>query len=319
MPAVPNVKLNDGAQIPLLGLGTYEAPKGETKRVVSLALTAGYRHFDCADFYENEDEVGQALAEAFASGLVTREQVFVTTKVWPNWHSPGRPFRSALRSLKNLGLDYVDLLLIHWPTPFKQDDDHFYPVDENDQILLNEDIDLVNVWKEFEQIKAQGLTKSIGVSNFNSVQIQNLIDHSDTVPVINQVESHPYLNQGKLIKYCHSKGIELTAYSPLARTGTVEKKNTTSPLEDPVIVNIAKAHNVSPAQVCIRWQVQRGIIVIPKSATEARIKSNFNVFDFALTEDELAQVTGLNSDWRNNTWTQYGINRHKNYPFNIEF
>lgn len=156
MSPVPNVKLNDGTEMPILGLGTYEAPKGETKRVVSLALQAGYRHFDCADFYENEDEVGEALAEAFASGLVTREQVFVTTKVWPNWHAAGRPTLSAQRSLKNLRLTYVDLLLIHWPTPFKQDDDHFYPVDENDQILLDESIDLLDVWKEFEQIKAQG-------------------------------------------------------------------------------------------------------------------------------------------------------------------
>jgi len=171
------------------------------------------------------------------------------------------------------------------------------------------------IWVSFPA----GLAKSIGVSNFNSVQIQNLIDNSDTIPAINQVESHPYLSQAKLLNWCRSKGIELTAYSPLARTGTVEKKNTTSPLEDPVIVAIAKAHNVSPAQVCIRWQVQRGVIVIPKSKTEARIKSNFQVFDFTLTESEVEQINGLNSNWRNNTWTQYGINRHKNYPFNIEF
>lgn len=164
-----------------------------------------------------------------------------------------------------------------------------------------------------------GLTKSIGVSNFNSEQIQNLIDNSNTVPVINQVESHPYLSQAKLLAFCRERGIELTAYSPLARTGTVEKKNTTSPLEDEAIVAIAKAHQVSPAQVCIRWQVQRGVVVIPKSATESRIKSNFQVFDFTLTEQELAQVDGLNKDWRNNTWTQFGINRHKNYPFNIPF
>lgn len=152
-----NVKLNDGNNIPIVGLGTYQAPKGETKQVVTLALKAGYRHFDCADFYENEDEVGEALAEAFANDLVKREQVFITTKVWPNWHASGRPTQSVKRSLKNLGLTYVDLLLIHWPTPFEQDDDHFYPVDKDNQILLDETIDLVEVWKEFEQIKSQGL------------------------------------------------------------------------------------------------------------------------------------------------------------------
>ena len=164
-----------------------------------------------------------------------------------------------------------------------------------------------------------GLTKSIGVSNFNSEQIQNLIDNSNTTPVMNQVESHPYLSQAKLLAFCQKRGIELTAYSPLARTGTAEKKNTTSPLEDETVVAIAKAHGVSPAQVCIRWQVQRGVIVIPKSATPARIESNFRVFNFALTEEEMAQMNALNKDWRNNTWTQFGINRHKNYPFNIEF
>ena len=163
------------------------------------------------------------------------------------------------------------------------------------------------------------MTKSIGVSNFNSEQVQNLIDNSKTVPSVNQVEAHPYLSQENLLQWSRERGIELTAYSPLARTGTAEKKNTTSPLEDPIIVAIANAHKVSPAQVCIRWQVQRGIIVIPKSATESRIKSNIEVFNFELTESEMAQLNGLNKNWRNNTWTQFGINRHKNYPFNIPF
>lgn len=155
-PSAPKVKLNDGTEIPIVGLGTYEAPKGETKKVVSLALQAGYRHFDCADFYENEDEVGDALREAFASGLVKREDVYITTKVWPNWVGPGRPTQSVKRSLANLGLDYVDLLLIHWPTPLKQDDSSFYPVDANGQALFDLSITNLSVWKEFEQIKAQG-------------------------------------------------------------------------------------------------------------------------------------------------------------------
>ncbi len=136
---------------------------------------------------------------------------------------------------------------------------------------------------------------------------------------MNQVESHPFLGQQKLLAWCRSKGIALTAYSPLARTGTAEKKNTSSPLENEVVRAIANAHSVSPAQVCIRWQVQRGVVVIPKSATPARIQANFDVFSFALTEAEMAAMEGLNANWRNNTWSQFGINKHKDWPFAIEF
>ena len=157
------------------------------------------------------------------------------------------------------------------------------------------------------------------MSNFNSAQIQNLIDNSSTVPVMNQVESHPFLGQQKLLAWCAQRSIHLTAYSPLARTGTAEKKNTSSPLENETVLAIAAAHKVSPAQVCIRWQVQRGVIVIPKSATPARIESNFNVFGFELTAAEMAQMDGLNANWRNNTWSQFGINKHKDWPFGIEF
>lgn len=154
-PKVPLVKLNDGNQIPLLGLGTYQAPKGAIYNVVQWALEAGYRHFDCADFYENEDEIGQSLNDAIKSGKVRREQLFVTSKVWPNWYGPGRPTRSAKRTLSNLGFDYIDLLLVHWPTPLKQVDDDFYP-GQPGQCLFDESISLVDVWKEFEQIKKNG-------------------------------------------------------------------------------------------------------------------------------------------------------------------
>ena len=177
MPSVPTVKLNDGTEIPILGLGTYEAPKGETKKIVSLALQAGYRHLDCADFYENEDEVGEALAEAFASGLVTRNDVYITTKVWPNWHAKGRPTLSAKRSLKNLGLDYVDLLLIHWPTPLKQDDDHFYPVDENNQAIQEmvkkaETTAVENGLFENARENAEMMIKGFIYQNFDSQEYQ---------------------------------------------------------------------------------------------------------------------------------------------------
>jgi aldehyde reductase len=316
---VPVVRLNDGNFIPVLGLGTFQSPPGVVENAIKVAIDAGYRHFDCADFYENEDEVGKALRQAIKEGKVKREDLFITGKVWPNWFAKGRPTKSAQRTLKNLGFDFVDLLLIHWPTPLKQVDDDFYPKDKNGQCLFDESIQLIDVWKEFEDIKKRGLTKSIGVSNFNSEQIDDLIKNSSTVPVMNQVESHPFLSQEKLLKWCRQRNIELTAYSPLARSGTEEEKNTTSPLDIPLIKDLAKKYNVSPAAICIKWQTQRGVIVIPKSATKERIISNINIFHFDMTEDEIASINALNKDWRNNTWTQYGINKHKNWPFAIPF
>jgi aldehyde reductase len=316
---VPVIRLNDGNFIPVIGLGTFESPPGVVENVVKVAIDAGYRHFDCADFYENEDEVGKALRQAIKDGKVKREDLFITSKVWPNWFAKGRPTKSAQRTLKNLGFDYVDLLLVHWPTPLKQVDDDFYPKDKNGQCLFDESIQLIDVWKEFEDIKKRGLTKSIGVSNFNSEQIDDLIKNSSTVPAVNQVESHPFLSQEKLLKWCRQRNIELTAYSPLARTGTGEQKNTTSPLDIPLIKDLAKKYNVSPAAICIKWQTQRGVIVIPKSATKERIISNINIFHFDMTEDEIASINALNKDWRNNTWSQYGINKHKNWPFAIPF
>lgn len=149
-------KLSDGNEIPLLGLGTFQSPPGVVYQAALDAIDVGYRHFDCADFYENEAEIGKAFNDAIKAGKVTRKELFVTSKVWPTWLGSGRPTLSAKRTLKNLGLDYVDLLLVHWPTPFKQDDNDFYPGHENDQVLFDESIDLVEVWREFERIKAAG-------------------------------------------------------------------------------------------------------------------------------------------------------------------
>jgi diketogulonate reductase-like aldo/keto reductase len=161
--------------------------------------------------------------------------------------------------------------------------------------------------------------KSIGVSNFNSAQIDDLIKRGMTIPVVNQVESHPYLSQEKLHNWCRQKGIRLTAFSPLARTGTAEKKNTSSPLEDPVMKRIAAKHGKSEAQICVKWQAQRGVIVIPKSATKERIKSNFELFDWQLSDSEMKAINGMNTNCRNNTWCHYGINKHRLWPFAIEY
>lgn len=163
------------------------------------------------------------------------------------------------------------------------------------------------------------MAKSIGVSNFNSQQISLLIANSNTVPATNQVESHPFLSQELLLKFCKEKGIVLTAYSPLARTGTAEEKVSQSPLDIPLVKDLAKKYGKTPAQICIKWQAQRGVVVIPKSSTKERIVSNIDVFDFDLTNEEMAKMAGLNQNVRNNHWSQFGINKHKDWPFAIPY
>jgi diketogulonate reductase-like aldo/keto reductase len=249
---------------------------------------------------------------------VKREDLFITSKVWPTWFAKGRPMTSAKRILKSLEMDYLDLLLINWPTPFKQVDHTFWPVDEDDQCQLDEDIEMIDVWKEFEQIKKEGLARSIGVSNFNSRQLDDLIKNSSTVPAVNEVESHPFNTNSKLLKWMNERGVEMIAYSPLAKAGMKDKK-TPSPLEVPLIEYIAMSYNKTPADICLKWQTQRNVIAIPKSSTEQRIKSNINIFDFWLSEKEMASIEDLNKDMRNYTWDVFGIEKHKNWPFKIPF
>jgi len=311
---VPLVELNDGNNIPIIGFGTM----GVDEDAVRIALNAGYRHFDCADFHQNEEAVGRALRKAIDEGNVKREDLFITSKVWPTWFGKGRPMRSATRILKSLEMDYLDLLLINWPTPFHQVDSTFWPVDDNDQCQFDESIEMIDVWKEFEEIKKAGLTRSIGVSNFNSRQIDDLIKNSSTVPAVNEVESHPFNNNSKLLKWMNERGIEMIAYSPLARAGMKDRK-TPSPLEVPLLEYMAMSYNKTPADICLKWQTQRNVIAIPKSSTEHRIISNINIFDFWLSEKEIASIEDLNKDMRNFTWDVFGIDKHKNWPFKIPF
>ncbi|CAG2112686.1 unnamed protein product, partial [Medioppia subpectinata] len=242
---VPSIRLNDGHDIPIVGFGTYATTSADITR----ALDAGYRHFDGADFYGNEREVGAALREAIQAGKVSRKDLYVVSKVWPNWVGKGRPTVSVKRSLANLGLDYLDLLLIHWPTPFKQVDDDYHPGAKEGHVLFDESIELYDVWREFEEIKKAGLVRSIGVSNFNSRQIQQLMDNSSTVPAVVQVESHPYFNNDRLRRWCLHFGIHLTAYSPLASTGPDLDQGIPRPIELPLIKQLASRRGVSPAAI----------------------------------------------------------------------
>jgi 2,5-diketo-D-gluconate reductase A len=257
---VPDVELDDGVEIPQLGFGVFQVPAEDTERVVAQALETGYRHFDTAAAYQNEEGVGRALA---ASGL-DRDEVFVTTKLWNSQQGYESALQALPKSLERLGMAFVDLYLIHWPAP-----------------ALNR---YVETWRGFEKLKAGGLTRSIGVSNFNSHHIERLIEETDTAPSVNQVELHVTFSQPELRAYNREHDIATEAWSPLGQGRE---------LGLPEIVAIAEAHGRTPAQVILRWHLQIGNIVFPKSVTPERMRENFDVFDFELSDDDLAAIAGL--------------------------
>ncbi|MFF4345203.1 aldo/keto reductase [Kitasatospora sp. NPDC001540] len=254
---IPNVTLNNGVRMPQLGFGVFQVPDEETTAAVAAALEAGYRSVDTAAVYGNERGVGKALA---ASGL-PREELFVTTKLWNADQGHDATLRAFDASLDKLGLEYVDLYLIHWPTPARD--------------LYAES------WKAIERLAAEGRIRAAGVSNFQPAHLTRLIEAGGLVPAVNQVELHPGLQQAELRAFHAAHGIVTEAWSPLAQ-GAV--------LDDPAVTAIAARTGKSPAQVVLRWHLQLGNVVIPKSVTPARIRQNLDVFDFALTEDDLAAI-----------------------------
>jgi 2,5-diketo-D-gluconate reductase A len=263
--AVPAITLRDGEQIPQLGFGTWQIPPQQTADVVTRALLAGYRHVDTAAAYENEAGVGQAI---HAAGL-QRDDVYLTTKVWNTDHGYDKTKRALRASLDQLEVEHVDLYLIHWPVP-------------------SSDL-YVETWQAMIELQQEGLTRSIGVSNFNQPHLERIIAETGVTPVVNQIELHPYFQQAGLRREHADLGIVTEAWSPLAQ-GKVA--------EDPALEQIADAHGVSNGQVAIRWQLQLGNVVFPKSVTQERIEENFDVFGFALTDAEMAAIEGLDAGAR---------------------
>ncbi|SDJ05814.1 2,5-diketo-D-gluconate reductase A [Frankineae bacterium MT45] len=262
---VPNVTLNNGVEIPQLGFGVFQVKPADTVEAVSAAFKVGYRHIDTAEMYGNEKEVGQALQQ---SGL-DRADVFVTSKL----NNPFHGFDSALRAfdqtLTDLQLEKIDLFLIHWPQPKTGD--------------------IVQTWKAFERIYAEGRARAIGVSNFHPHHLRRLHEETEITPAVNQIEAHPYLTQQELLDFDAEHGIATEAWSPIAR-GRV--------LDDPTVTSIARDHGKSPAQVVLRWHIQLGSIVFPKSVTPSRIQENFEIFDFELTPAEVGLISALNKNER---------------------
>jgi len=262
MTAVPTIDLNDGQTIPQLGFGVFQIDPAETAAAVTTALEIGYRHIDTAEMYGNEKEVGEAVR---GSGL-DRAAVFVTSKLNNGFHRPDDARRAFDRTLSDLGFDYVDLFLIHWPLPTLYDGD------------------FVSTWKTLEEFQADGRARSIGVSNFQVAHLERLARETATVPAVNQIELHPYFLNEDVRAYGEQHGIATEAWSPIAQ-GAV--------LDDPAITAIAEARGRTPAQVVLRWHLQRGSIVFPKSSTPARMRENFQLFDFELAPDEVARIDAL--------------------------
>ncbi|KAI4452910.1 aldo/keto reductase [Holotrichia oblita] len=268
MSKVPSITFNNGLHIPIFGLGTWKSQLGQVTQAVKDAIDIGYRHIDCAYIYGNEKEVGEALDTKFQQGVVKREDIFITSKLWNTFHKPE--------------LEHGEL----------------FPKDEQGNIQFS-DVDYIDTWKVMEKLVAKGLVKSIGLSNFNKRQIERVLKIATVKPANLQIECHPYLNQKRLINYCKSVGISVTAYSPLGSPDRPwAKPGEPLLMEDQKLKDLAVKYKKTPAQVLLRYQVQRGIVTIPKSVTKSRIQENFSIFDFELKPEDIDYIDTFDCNGR---------------------
>ncbi|EDV22165.1 uncharacterized protein TRIADDRAFT_29280 [Trichoplax adhaerens] len=298
-----SITLSSGYQMPLLGLGTWKSSDDEVGNAVKAALDCGYRHIDCAMCYDNEESVGKALSEKIGTS-VQRDELFITSKLWNTMHAPKDVKIAVEKTLKDLQLDYLDLYLIHYPQGLANLGLTNWEPTNPDGSYIYSDVHYNDTWKAMEELVDEGKVKSIGVSNFNSKQIDDVLANCRIKPVINQIEIHPYFTQSPLVDHCLSRGISVTAFSPLGSFDRPQKKeNEPVPLEDATIKAIAKKYGKTPAQVMIRFAIERGLTVIPKSKSAARIKENAQVFDFSLTPEDMDSIYSLNRNWRSCSFT----------------
>ncbi|OCT58163.1 hypothetical protein XELAEV_18002492mg [Xenopus laevis] len=316
------VTLNDGHKMPVLGFGTYapdKIDKSLAEEATKVAIEVGFRHIDCAHFYGNEAEVGRAIKMKMEDGTVRREELFYTGKLWNTYHDPELVQPALEKSLQDLQLHYMDLFVIHMPMGLKPGED-LIPRDERGHFIYH-NVDLRHTWEAMEKCKDAGLVRSIGVSNFNRRQLELILNKPGLKykPVCNQVECHLYLNQSKLLGFCQSQEIVLVGYGILGSSRDEKWIDQNLPvlLEDPVLNDIARRQNKSPAQVALRYLLQQGVVVLAKSSNPERIKENFQVFDFHLPEEDMKELGGLN---RNMRYVEAKVWRdHPQYPFHDEY
>ena len=292
------LKFKNEDSIPAVGLGTWKATGDEVKFAVKEALKAGFRHIDTAMIYQNETEIGEALQEVFAEGIIKREEVFVTSKLWNDCHGDDEVIPALQDTLKRLQLEYLDLYLIHWPVTFVSG--ILFPQKPSEYIPL-EKYPIIKTWTQMELAKTEGLSKHIGVSNFSLKKIKDLMSRANLKPEVNQVELHPLLQQNELVDYCKSQEIIVTSYSPLGsgdRSDEMKGENEPNLMNLEIINDVANKHQASAAQILIAWHLNRDCTVIPKSASKNHIESNFEANDITLDNEDMQQIASLDKNYR---------------------
>ncbi|KAJ1652228.1 hypothetical protein IWQ61_007388 [Dispira simplex] len=281
--------LSAGSKIPVVGLGTWRSKPNQVKDAIKTAYRLGYRHFDCAAAYENENEVGEAFIEA----QISRDQIWVTSKLWNTEHHPENVLPACERTLKDLRIEYLDLYLIHWPLAFKGEGRSFgsWERDANGHPVLDKNVTILETWRGMEKLVELGKVKNIGVSNFSISQLEHLLEHAKIRPAVVQVECHPYCPNNELLAYCKNHGIHVTAYAPLGSMSEPRVR------DDPVVEHVAKETGHTPAQVLLAWGIQRGTSVIPKSVTPSRIEENFDD-KFTLSQQQMSRISGITTRLR---------------------
>lgn len=288
----------NGDKMPALGLGTWKSAPGEVYTAVKEAVKIGYRHVDCAAIYGNEKEIGKALSELMKEGVVKREELWITSKLWNNNHGKANVAPALKQTLSDLQLEYLDLYLIHWPIAFKND---VVGAEKAEDYLSLEEQPIADTWQGMEETVRLGWSRNIGVSNFSIPKLKALLEVAEIKPEMNQVELHPYFQQNEMVEFCKANNIHVTAYSPLGssdRPQGLKKEDEPVLLQDENIAAIARAKGVSVAQVILAWNVQRGISVIPKSVNATRLMQNLESADLALNDVEMEKIAAVNIDRR---------------------